>query len=462
MRKLTLFAIAALIAGMAATACENRNTTPDPDPDPMPNEELSVDRPSITFEGNTTDEVEVEVTSELAWTTSISEGDDEWISIEPWMDETGFTVSVTNYDGDAAREGTITVSNGKNEATVTVNQGIVAVYEFVDARARYLDHDRTGLDDTDVDNKGLPYLQFWGSKVNGAFEPEVPCWNLTLQTIIHEPDLTGTVLELEEGTYNWALGGDLPAIFGADQPNCYVLWVGAGGDYIDVVEGSSMTVEKTADGYSITFNLKLSDGTFFKARYNGAVKMDNPWNTGLSEDMDLGVISGEGTGRMGTMAAIGYYSIVPDWTLRVCSPGLTRDAETNTFTGSGYFMKMETRMGGAGWIMPDGTYDVKPRPGASDLTNYCVIMGDESDIANNCGTWIYRYEDGVIMDKARVMSGSIKITCNTPANTDTSASQNIPTSYTFEVDVEESLGFSVKGTFTATCDWIDVGTISNI
>lgn len=463
MKKLSFLLIAALLLGVVA--CQKDG--------PKKSDELTVE-PTLTFEGNG-GRLEVAVASDYEWQF---EENADWLTIEPFLDRTGFYATAVPHGEDTERTATITLTNGKTEQKIAVTQGVVGWYDFVQSRVTLENPAESLLPGSAKDNDlAFQQFYFYGAKTNAALLPEEDSYRFAVATVttwptgIDEEGTTITAIDIPTGTYEYTLGGEnaheaLPSINGTDNGNNYTIWVKKDGTspegYNDFGEGSEMVIEKTGDQYSMTcYLVSKADGTIFKGRYTGKIVMDNPYNTGLSEDMDFGTINGAPDGSMvgGTpgMKGMEAYGIYVSFSFRVVGEGLSREKGMAPHEGSGYYLVGAAAMGSSnGYVMPNGTYPIRS---ALSMSVEGFDEGLVSDASNAPGLWIYRYENGVVVEKASLISGTVKVTCN-DNKTDESASISTPTSYTWEIDAVERLGHKVKGTITFESYWQDLMTDS--
>jgi hypothetical protein len=88
----------------------------------------------------------------------------------------------------------------------------------------------------------------------------------------------------------------------------------------------------------------------------------------------------------------------------------------------------------AGAMAEAGTYDIGVGTPSAFTSTPGVVKGTSSGTTDN-GAWIYRLQDGVVMDRAPFMSGTIGISYDDP-------------DHTFVIDAVDNLGNTITGTLS--------------
>jgi hypothetical protein len=389
---------------------------------------ISVDIPELPFDGQGATKT-VAVTSEITEWTATAEGEEEWITITPNYSNDTFDVTVSAHIEDGPRTGTITVSNGIEEATVVVTQEEVAWVELLGFRGGYytLDSDEALCN---------PLLQFWDSPINSAGQPlNYPVIQVCVNPVIEQPDLTVKRLYFPAGTYKLGnIGSPTPYLYN-DGYNNFVLPAGATtwDDVVDAVDGQMVI---TDDGGTRTVEViyVLEDDTIFKGRYIGNTAFNNPFIAGLLEDLDLGAIDVTGKVHLDdSIVPAGYPGL---WTFHICSDGVTVDEVTNAPQGTGYYIYMNTSI-----HTSDGQPDSSIKEGVYDVYNVSILDNETgigigtSNGSVDVGTWIYRLENGEVIERAPFMSGKVSIDYDGSA-------------YTFGLDALDNNNMKIQGTLT--------------
>ena len=389
--------------------------------------DIMVDLPSLTFDGQGGKKT-VAVTSEIPeWTAVPAEGS-EWLTVTPNYSNNTFEVTVGAYIEDGDRQGSITVGNGKQEATVEVTQEEIPWIELVSFRSGY---SRWGDDETLFN----PVLQFWDSPINANGPMNPFAWWVIANPVAVCPDLTARHLDIPEGTYTFGPSNSTPPFLYNDGYNNYISPVVDGyatiGDIVDATWGE-MVVTGEGDARTVEIIYDLEDNTVFKARYNGSTVFSNPFVSGLVADVDLGTM--DMTGLAVCDESLMSWGLLAAWTFHICSEGLTLD-ETDTPQGTGYYIRVSALT---------NTSDGQPRSPAEDgtyeFTNPNILSTDGGLFSGasgsaDTGSWLYRYEDGEMMERTPLDSGTIAIS-------------HVDPNYTFVFDVIEKNGYNVRGTLT--------------
>ncbi len=390
---------------------------------------ISVDALTLTFEGQAGTQT-VTVTSEIAAWSATPAADSDWITVTPDTANMTFTVTVTANVEDEQRQGTITVGNGKEETTITVTQGTIEWYELKDYRGLYSEWSSNDALCNSV-------LSFYGAMLDSRHMAMAEfCYRVEVNIVIDKPDMTNKRLDIPAGTYEWGNTNSTTPFIYDDGYNNFAQPVRNGyatiGDIVDATWGR-MVVTGEGNTRTVEIIYNLVDGTTFKARYIGSTYFNNPYIAGLIEDVDLGTMSVTGLAVCDeSIVSFGYPA---SWVLHMCDDGVTLD-ETDTPQGTGWFIKVaastETSDGQPGSPIKDGTYNVGNPAIFNKETGVSLGTSDGSD---DKGSWLYRLEDGEVMDRAPIISGTVQISYSDP-------------NYTLVLDVEDNGGYKIQGTLS--------------
>jgi hypothetical protein len=174
----------------------------------------------------------------------------------------------------------------------------------------------------------------------------------------------------------------------------------------------------------------------FKARQKGSTAFNNPFVAGLMDDLDLGTMDMHGI-------AWADQTVVDDgksasWRFLMGSQGITIDPATQEVGGTGYYVLLSaltyTSDGMPGSPAKDGTYNIGKQPNI--LAGEVGVAEGQSVGTFDFGTWIYRYDNGVLMERAPLMEGDVDI----------SFSDGV---HTFVIDALDNGGKKIEGTLNA-------------
>ena len=229
---------------------------------------IAIDPESLafTFEGG---EQTVAVTSALDWTVSTI---DAWITATKNGDT--FTVSVTANTGAAGREGSVTVDNGTQTATIAVEQGIDMGTRMIRAKGTHMTYSRSGKT---YDYFELHFTTYEGSTL--TMEPNDPSDNGYHLFMVAYTDVpTGTTQwNIDEGTYTYATTRAPLTLFDNGYYDaCWLQEITNGQWSGDKAVGATTTMTVSGngtDGYLILFDIDHGDGTRMKAYYEGEISI---------------------------------------------------------------------------------------------------------------------------------------------------------------------------------------------
>jgi hypothetical protein len=189
------------------------------------------------------------------------------------------------------------------------------------------------------------------------------------------------------------------------------------------VTGGYFDVTSSAEGhYRISFDLKLADGTAFKAVYDGAIGIRNRmYVTDLVEDLDIGRLTGTGiAGYAGTNKTGAH-----EYSLIMLSENI--NVEESSGTGDMMWLTICSATGGT-IALPTGTYPV-------DYTGKAgTALGAGGSMRGITGGWYCRVDDGYISKMAPVVSGEVAV----------SMEGNI---YTVTFTGKDDYGHSITGSY---------------
>jgi hypothetical protein len=391
---------------------------------------ISVDKPTLDFEGPGGTQT-VGVTSLIAGWTAVA--DKDWITVTPNENGRTFDVTVGAHAEDGTRTGTITVSNGKEEATVNVEQADIPYKTMVAYNG--IIQNVTGYN-----NLNAMTLRFWGAKVNASLSPVEDCWNVSVQIIIDAVDKEQKTFDFPVGTYAWSKT-QVATPFLLESSSNFVYPPGANsfGERIGATGGKMVVTGEDAER-TVKITYTLEDGTTFKAMFEGRTAVNNPLISGLMEDVDLGTVGMTGwlDGDAGALKWGPTYTGVL-WHYHFATEGVTFNAETQAAEGTGYYIMLKSTVTSvigrvAGAMAEAGTYDIGVGTPSVFTSAFGVTKGSSSGTTDN-GAWIYRLQDGVVMDRAPFMSGTIGISYVDP-------------NHTFVINAVDNLGNKITGTLS--------------
>lgn len=228
----------------------------------------------------------VTVTSELDW-TAIPNND--WITVDE--SDSDFTITVGDNEAEP-RTGSVTVSNGEDEATVTIWQaGVIEVVYTKGNMGFFWDPYEAGTTNYEID--------FKDEKGNYV--------NLNISTPLN-PDMMQAYLP--DGTYNYALGfGEFTFEGLIEYGNPEAIYFDESGRHDVAVTGGEFTSSYKGEWlYTVELDLEYSDGTRMIGSFEGLMSVwpdnekdvyvnfnliDTAWgDTGLADGFDaLWIIS---------------------------------------------------------------------------------------------------------------------------------------------------------------------------
>ncbi len=399
---------------------------------------IEVDSETLTFDGQGGKQT-VTVTSDIAEWTATAAADSDWLTVTPNANGLTFDVTVGVHAEDGTRTGSITVSNGKEDVTVTVAQEEIPWYELTTYKA--------SIFNTQYETLSIVQLNLYGADVDAFNNPVEDCWNVKIAVAIEKPaDLTGRTLDIPAGTYLWQpadAGVDDVPFISNDGTSNYTYPPGATtyGERLVATDGKIVVAgEGAARTTKITYYLE--DGSVLRAMYTGSTTFNNPLVSGLLEDLDLGTAAMSGWLQCDAGAlkwGANYKSAL--WHYHFGTAGVTFNEETNAAEGTGYYIALRTTVaspsdGVAGSMVKDGTYNIiaSPSPFGQNNASDGVMIGKSSGSTDN-GAWIYRLENGEVMERAPLVSGTVGISYADP-------------NHTFVIDAMDSEGNHITGTLS--------------
>ena len=449
-RPLIYFAAAiTLLTGMSA--CQDPQPT-DPKTDEKAKISVAEADKTLTFAG-TGDERIIDITSELEWDFTLG-ADSEWLDVVKNLNGTSITVSAGPWEGDNVRPGTIVISNGTNDVTISVSQGTIPYIA--------LTWSKTTLGTVEGnDNLLNPFIYLSELPLDISGSPATPCMIFYLNAIIEKPAATNTdrYFDLPAGTYEMSPAGSAAPCLFNDGYNNYAAMSGSLlGDIDDAVSGA-MTVSKSGDQTTATVVWHTEGGKVVKGKYTGQhIKIQNP-NFKITGDFDIGTLTG-GTGRAGTAGML--YAALRGWEFRIFGPGVTEDPDEKfNVKGNGYYIRLSTyNQSGSGYIFPDGEHAIMP----DGTTTPSIIAGKASDTNQAAGAWFYVIENDEVIASSRMQSGSVTTTQITSLE-DVVGSAATPATYKFEFDMyaePAQAGAHITGSVEATMNWQDIAVAGGI
>lgn len=355
----------------------------------------------------------VTVTSETAWEATTQA---DWLEIT--KGDGSFTVTAGVNEGEE-RSATIIVENEEDSATIAVTQSGRGV--------------RTHVFDT-ATGEFLGLLNRFGGNSQFTVElssegyPDEDGARLTMYILVPDADITYAKDQFSLPTKMDYTFRNIPLAYAVDMTSDEHptrLTVSENGNVVELSiapgKDSKMKVEGDSAGYTITFDLILTDGSSFKASYTGPIDIENP-NPGpdvIPSDTDLDDMY------------IGLFRYYPrEYSEFSADAFLIHGHTENLGTEGGYYV-------GTGWlfrtqiltemvddgIIPDGTYNVV------ELT------------AENAAPWVARgsdsyvayLEEGYMLKREYLRNGTVTSTYSDD-------------SYTFEIDVYVQSGRHITGT----------------
>lgn len=387
--------------------------------------ELLVSSDSLEFTAEDENAQTVTVTSAEVWNATTTDG---WIKITD-ITETTFKISVDENTTDGPRTGEVTVTNGGDTKTVTVEQGDLTGYRFIYAKSGYYGA-AYGEGTTNF------YVQLHGFNLDATGAPKGDGYWLTLDIISEAASLDNIYVEIAPGTYTFTdTEGKNTVNTGGEDTSLQFVEDGLYDTKAPrIVEG---TLEVRVDGYEYTMkvDVTLDNGTQFKGYYVGPINVPNPSvRSTLTGDVEFPTLNSGTLVSYGDLLGIGVYT----YYTTMFGGGDVNVTEDLVFSGTGYMVVLEINSGGDGTSIADGTYDIN-----ESLFQAGNIFVGGMNGPTRSGSWYYRIENGRITNVATLMSGQVEIAYADNA-------------YTMSIDAADADGHGIKGGFQGGLKWFDI------
>lgn len=249
-------------------------------------------------------------------------------------------------------------------------------------------------------------LNFYG------FDPEQQWagWYFTLNVIAPKADYKARKLELAPGTYTLSRSGDEYTV--DYYYDTSLMMYREGSPAINIVrdaeisfkEGGTITVAGSeAEGYTVDFNIPLTDGSVFTAKYTGSLEINNPYIISTFEgDQNIGEIP---------ITLFSYfanpYPTFPSDIFLIQGYSSSIYIANDKYNGDGWVFATQISVPlGTGENLPDGEWTI-----ANDLNPGYALCGYLDPAAQRAGTWLLRMEDGKLVGMAPVVSGKVTSEC---------------------------------------------------
>ncbi len=189
-----------------------------------------------------------------------------------------------------------------------------------------------------------------------------------------------------------------------------------------IIEGSTIEVDNKGDGnYELAFNLNLSDGSTFKAYYNGPLEVTNVvLMSNLEEDYAIpSLTKGKFTVRPWSNGTNLYSGVL-------YSDGLNPDAGTGT--GDELTLRIHTEPHNDYYTITSGNYTIAGNYDAGTVRAGYTVYGIPTD------SWYRGIVNGQIKQFAPLVSGQVNIQYNSGT-------------YTIAIDAYDDFGNNITGNF---------------
>lgn len=252
------------------------------------------------------------------------------------------------------------------------------------------------------DDKSNFILNFHSFDPDGTWDG----WYLHLNVVAPKADYGAQWLELSPGTYVFSTSNEVYTVdyfydtslilYENGSPTVNIVKDAE----VQFVDGGTMTVAGDADnGYDVTFNILLSDGSSFEAKYSGRLGIDNPFIVStFTEDRDAGEIP---------ITMLNYfenpYPTFASDIFMIQGYSSSIYVENQMYAGSGHILATQISVPlGSGSILPDGEYVID-----DNLNAGYALAGYLDPAGQRAGTWLMYMEDGELAGMAPIISGTV-------------------------------------------------------
>ncbi|MDR2891266.1 MAG: BACON domain-containing protein [Alistipes sp.] len=408
------FAIA--LAGMLAlglSACDK--STPEPTGEII----LGTETLEFAFAGETKT---VTVDTDMEWTVAATEGQN-WLTVEKTGDGE-FSATAAANPFAFGRQSTVTVTNAKESAIVTVDQeastedqGVVFYSGVSGYNGPYYGRQTANFDI-------ILYSEY------DAREALKDGYSIELDLAAPAISADGR-LDIAPGTYELTYRyAPYTAVIQPVGLTNVIRWTPEG--YIVLpATGGKVHILGDSEGYNMVFDLTLADGSRFRGVFNEPLTSQNNVSDApaTKDDLDAGEVAGASVGL--SFGDDYFENGAYTWLMTTHSAGVIVGND-GTYAGDGYVLtsQITSVKQGEGAYLPDAMYAV-----SMNVERAPTVMQGYDVNGTKGGTWLRKIVAGAVADERAVKVGTL----TTTLDGDT---------YTVTLDGVDETGAYIKGTFT--------------